>query len=168
MSWYNSEVDSDKIDIEAILNEEEEENHGENSLPDVIYIAINNGSDNKNATTSFSLKPTVKLIYSRPVLREKFASIIGVGKPFEEDGPYSLALVPVLGQINLASQTILGISKIDTSVRICVRFISRYIPDIGSVFLIRNKRYICEKLEATFSANKLDRLITGYFFETQL
>lgn len=168
MAWCNSDVDSEKIDIEAILNEEEEENRGENNLPDVIYIAINNGYENKNATTSFSLKPTVKLLYSRPVLREKYAYIIGVGKPFAEDSPYSLSLVPVMGQINLASQTVLGLTKIDTAVRICVRFISRDIPDVGSLFLIRNKRYICEKLEATFSENKLDRLITGYFFETQL
>ena len=38
------------------------------------------------------------------------------------------------------------------------------IPDVRSVFLIRGKRYICEKITATFTENGMSQLLKGVFY----
>ena len=38
-------------------------------------------------------------------------------------------------------------------------------PDPTNIFLIRGKRYGCEKIEATVLDWGLERLMTGYFYE---
>lgn len=45
------------------------------------------------------------------------------------------------------------------------KFISDYIPDADSVFIISGKRFACEKIEASIREGKLDNLMTGYFYE---
>lgn len=44
-------------------------------------------------------------------------------------------------------------------------FISEEIPDAKSIFIIRNKRYACEKIEADIKDGELSNLMTGYFYE---
>ena len=81
------------------------------------------------------------------------------------DKGYSLGLNPIEGQRNLASETI-GINKlnIDTSIKYCFKFISDKLPNPNDTFIIKNKKYLCDKLEITFTDNGLDKLMTGYFF----
>ena len=45
------------------------------------------------------------------------------------------------------------------------KFILDKIPSVYAVFLIRNKRYACKKLEVRFDANGMDKEIDGYFEE---
>ena len=45
------------------------------------------------------------------------------------------------------------------------RFIADRMPDPRSIFLVRNKRFACEKIEATVIADGFDKLMTGYFYE---
>ena len=45
------------------------------------------------------------------------------------------------------------------------RFIAEAMPDPTRVYIIRGKRYGCEKIEANVTAEGLDRLMTGYFYE---
>jgi hypothetical protein len=42
---------------------------------------------------------------------------------------------------------------------------AEFMPDPTDVFIIRNKRYGCEKIEANITADGFDRLMTGYFYE---
>ena len=44
------------------------------------------------------------------------------------------------------------------------KFIADNIPDVRSVFLIRGKRYVCEKMTATFTENGMSQLIKGVFY----
>lgn len=44
------------------------------------------------------------------------------------------------------------------------KFIADNIPDVRSLFLIRGKRYVCEKLTATFTENGMSQLIKGIFY----
>lgn len=44
------------------------------------------------------------------------------------------------------------------------KFLADRIPDVRSLFLIRGKRYICEKLTATFTENGMSQLIKGVFY----
>ena len=47
----------------------------------------------------------------------------------------------------------------------CFKFLADAIPDPTRVYIIRNKRYGCEKIEASIRDGQLDRLMTGYFYE---
>lgn len=46
-----------------------------------------------------------------------------------------------------------------------ISFTSEKIPSVYSIYIIRNKRYACKKLELTFSGAGMDKAITGYFEE---
>lgn len=46
-----------------------------------------------------------------------------------------------------------------------VRFIADKMPSVYSIFMIRNKRYACKKLEIQFTAEGRDKEILGYFEE---
>lgn len=45
-----------------------------------------------------------------------------------------------------------------------VSWISTSIPDVRSVFFIRGKRYLCEKITATFTENGMSQLLKGEFY----
>lgn len=47
----------------------------------------------------------------------------------------------------------------------CVKFLADEMPDPTQVFIIRNKRFACEKIEAQIDDMGLQRLMTGYFYE---
>lgn len=77
----------------------------------------------------------------------------------------SLGLTFVSGVTNLYSQTMQTAAIIDTTVRYCIKFIADRIPNPGAMFVIRNKQFVCEKLEVNISPEGKDRMITGYFYE---
>ncbi len=45
------------------------------------------------------------------------------------------------------------------------RFLADTMPDPTHVYIIRGKKYGCEKIEASVDADGFDRLMTGYFYE---
>lgn len=56
------------------------------------------------------------------------------------------------------------IHNIEPKMKTTFKFLSDTIPDVRSVFLIRGKRYICEKITATFTENGMSQLIKGVFY----
>lgn len=46
-----------------------------------------------------------------------------------------------------------------------IKFLYDTIPSVFSVFLIRNKKYACKKLEVQFTNKGMEKLISGYFEE---
>lgn len=44
------------------------------------------------------------------------------------------------------------------------KWLSDRIPDVRAVFIIRGKRYLCEKITATFTENGMSRLLKGVFY----
>lgn len=46
-----------------------------------------------------------------------------------------------------------------------VQFLADEMPDPTQVFIIRNKRYACEKIEASIDERGMQQLMTGYFYE---
>ena len=56
------------------------------------------------------------------------------------------------------------IHNIEPKMKTTFKFLSDNIPDVRSVFLIRGKRYVCEKLTATFTENGMSQLIKGVFY----
>lgn len=56
------------------------------------------------------------------------------------------------------------LQKIEPSQKTTFKFLADSIPDVRSIFHIRGKRYICEKLTATFTENGMSQLIKGVFY----
>lgn len=53
---------------------------------------------------------------------------------------------------------------IDPKKKTTFKFLADNIPDVRSVFLIRGKRYVCEKITATFTENGMSQLLKGVFY----
>lgn len=53
----------------------------------------------------------------------------------------------------------------DMKAKYCVKFLADEMPDPTQVFIIRNKRFACEKVEAQIDEQGLQQLMTGYFYE---
>ena len=58
-----------------------------------------------------------------------------------------------------------GQASIDPKNQYLFKFISDSIPDPRKIFIIRNKRFLCAKVEVSVSDSGIDRLMTGYFYE---
>lgn len=173
MGWYK-EAGYSEIDIEAVLNEEQAEESNEDDKNDVIYIAIVGDKVWEDLTVDFTLidKTVIEnqhVTYPRPIIRERLrARLSDPGKVYSQDSPYSLSLIPIEGQENLANNTISGAVEIATKVKQCIRFVADSIPDPTSIFLIHNRKFICEKIEADIAVTGLKKLMTGYFYELNL
>jgi len=77
---------------------------------------------------------------------------------------WSLSLNPssakyYLGQLHQNNYTF------NMKAKYCVKFLADEIPDPTQVFIIRNKRFACEKIEAQIDDQGLQQLMTGYFYE---
>lgn len=88
------------------------------------------------------------------------------------DDRMSLALNRVDDETNLHTVTIgsNGDQKvvIDTLQRYCIKFVDVKVPEVDSIFLLHNQKYVCEKIECDLPANGGDMLITGYFYRIRL
>lgn len=56
------------------------------------------------------------------------------------------------------------IHKIDPKVKTTFKFLSDTIPDVRAVFHIRGRRYLCEKITATFTDDGMSQLMKGEFY----
>lgn len=54
--------------------------------------------------------------------------------------------------------------KIDTKEKTKISWLSDYIPSVRSVFLIKGKRYLCERITATFTESGMSQLLKGEFY----
>lgn len=54
---------------------------------------------------------------------------------------------------------------VDAHNLITIKFITDDIPDPSKIFVFRNKRYICEKIEMNVTNDGIDKEKTGYFYE---
>lgn len=57
------------------------------------------------------------------------------------------------------------IKMIENREQIVIKFISDTVPDPKKIFVFRNKRFICDKVELQLTDTGIDRLMTGYFYE---
>ena len=78
--------------------------------------------------------------------------------------PWSLSLNPCeatyyLGQLHKNGFTF------NLEAKLCVKFLAKDIPSPTKVFLIHNKCYGCEKIEAQIDNEGVQQLMTGYFYE---
>ena len=56
------------------------------------------------------------------------------------------------------------IHNIEPKMKTTFKFLADTIPDVRAVFYIKGKRYICEKITATFTENGMSQLLKGVFY----
>lgn len=82
----------------------------------------------------------------------------------QSHSPWSLSLNPTDATFYLGQLHQNGFS-FNTKAKQVFKFIADSMPDATRIYIIRNKRYGCEKIEANVTADGFDRLMTGYFYE---
>lgn len=65
------------------------------------------------------------------------------------------------------SEVFKHLKKIDTQIKYCIKFVTDKQLKVNSTFIIRNKKFLCEKLEYRVSAKGTEKLVTGYFYEME-
>lgn len=181
LRWYAGDR-GQEIDLEKLINDEEDPEipeHKNNRSLCYIALAPNDGDEE-----AFTLKYSYgsdsyedkQATHPVGVLRLYGTAGLGDDAPTDRYTPdgvrpreiskVSLSLNPIDGVRTLASAAVGGDAvRINATVRHCFRFVADRIPDPRSLFLIRNRRFVCDKLEAQITADGLNPLLTGYFYE---
>lgn len=175
MTWYKH-YRSSELDIAAIIDGEQEETDATSDIPDVIYMAIADFSNLYDyyrevvpLSNGGSFSDIVNFFkHPRAKLRQRAVVSLDGSSEVIQDSTYDLTLTPNELKNNLARHTINDAVKVQAKIRYCIKFVADRIPDTTSIFLIRNKRFVCEKIETDISPSGLSRLMTGYFYEFDL
>lgn len=59
-------------------------------------------------------------------------------------------------------------TTVDTNNEVCFQFLCESIPDPTAIYVFRNKRYLCGKIEIKATNNGVDKMKTGFFHEIKL
>lgn len=59
-------------------------------------------------------------------------------------------------------------TTVDTNNEVCFQFLCESVPDPTAIYVFRNKRYLCGKIEIKATNNGVDKMKTGYFHEIKL
>lgn len=57
---------------------------------------------------------------------------------------------------------------IENKEQVVIKFLSDDVPDTKKIFVFRNKKFICDKIDINITDNGIDKLMTGYFYELTL
>ena len=154
---------------------------------DIMSICLYDGGMAKRAETDYndgypsSLLTQVEnfLFYPAGYIKDQWqANTYTGGGTLQKSAYESLAL-----NIDSTYRTVIGhkytfrtfysevfkkLKKIDTQVKYCFKFITdRMDLPVNSTFIIRNKKFVCEKLEYNIKADGVSELVTGYFYELE-
>lgn len=129
--------------IKSILEKGESE-HQEQFF-DKIYMAFYTGE-------------TVTTKYPHPFLDEYD---INTDRAVTRHAGYSLAL-----RDPVSNSAYKPLMKVNRAFRYKFSFLSDELPDVRSTFIIRGRRFLCEKITATFTEEGMSQLMKGEFYET--
>lgn len=161
----NSDAD---IVLEELIMGDGSVSTDEEKKPDLIYMALTPLAWNQiNVTVEGVERP---VLWPRPSMAWGDRRLDGTYDKLD-DG-MSLSLNKATGETNLYTATI-GSDEaqevvIDTTLRYCIKFVDTKVPEVDSIFLLHNQKYVCEKIECDLPTNGGDMLITGYFYRITL
>lgn len=81
---------------------------------------------------------------------------------------WSLGLNPTEGVSaisNLHNQGIKIRQNVNGNNEICFKFFHDGMPDSRKIYIVRNRKFICSRIEMNVTETGIDRLMTGYFYE---
>lgn len=79
--------------------------------------------------------------------------------------PYSLSLQDVCA--DSLGRRLSALKVFRSNIPYTISFLSDRLPDVNKVFLIANKKYLCEKIEASVTHDGLDRVMKGTFYRIE-
>ena len=164
----SAEATTDELDIDAVLSSDAEMPETESPM-DLVYLGIAH-VERKDSIQARTDNPwtagyaNITVNYPFATLRDRWARDIN-GTTIRDYNPDELTLLLMQGVNNFARVLNAEGTTIDTLYKYCIKFISDSIPEPGSIFVIRNKKFVCQKIESTISAKGIDKQHTGYFYE---
>lgn len=123
-----------------------------NNAPDIIEVAFNNGYDFGLTSSTFTAKLRIATVYQDKVE--------GWGL-----SPHFSFELNETGQASIYSLCHNGLLQIDKTAKRCIRFLHPGSVDPKQLFVIRGKRFVCEKIERQIDSKGMQPLVTGYFYE---
>lgn len=99
-----------------------------------------------------------------PFTDVEYKQIPGVSESPDSRPSYSLSLDRSSATESIAKLQVNSV-KIDLNKKETFRFVANTPPDVSGVFLIRGKKYLCEKVEYDITDSGVHPLMTGYFYE---
>lgn len=151
---FSSITNRDAIeDVEAVINGNEELPEKNNN--DIMYVALSYDHINTGAgIISYPLGVVHPLSTTAP-----FSLFNNIG--------HSLSINNIPGLKTLYSEVIDKEPKIIRNKKYCIRFISHKKITPDGVYIIRNRKFVCEKLEYSINTRGMEKLVTGYFYEIE-
>lgn len=158
--------DSEGVILEDIIKGNAEAVDKEATGEDVIYLAIQ--PDVTEYPVSISINGTLKSCSYPCPQRPRRRSWDVSGSFFGNGSNYALTLNHSQGIKNVYTSQIAEGVQIDTRVKQCIKFYSETVPDVTDIFVLRNKRFVCSKMEVNITTQGIDKIITGYFYAIDL
>lgn len=156
----------DAIDDESTLDKSEDDQECMN-----IFFIIPGEVQNDNKFSWVRAKsrwPKFKTDYR--INKDYCGSVVGGfggnhgGGTFKEQYPYSLSLcAKSTDDVTLGNLHANGL-RVDNKNCMEVKFKSDDIPDPSKIYIIRNKRFVCEKIEMEVKDDAIEPVYTGYFY----
>lgn len=148
---YNGRPDDVQGLIEGDLNA--------NPNRDIIELAINDGAMQKIKWNEAAFRPWEPFNYPWPfVLSDDLLN-------GEKNRGFSFELNQVDGIVTMHNLVFGSTMKINTQSELHVKFITNKMYSPMSLFIIRNKPYICKQIEYKVDNKGIDPQKTGYFYE---
>lgn len=150
----------DSIDIEALI-EGEQDIPSKEDASDLIYIGV------IPQMYTFDWEG-IRYYWPRPVSFHQWsvkASGLDPGNSINQRE--FLELNPTSSHSedkSLYNLSMQAIQSIDTTVKHCIKFISKKVIKPSGTFIIHGQRYACEKLEYSITSRGVSPLVTGYFY----
>ena len=135
------------IEDDSLENEESE-------VPDFIEVAYNDDTEHYGLSDS-----GIKCKYW---FGKTFCGVMGNVRVNTLN--FDFGLVPTDGT-NIYSLCHSGLLQIDKTAKRCIRFLHPGSVDPKQLFVIRGKRFVCEKIERQIDSKGMQPLVTGYFYE---
>ena len=163
---YNTDYPTDEI-LEIIKNGEENEIEYYKKL----WIVIHSGTMNQNG---FHIN--TRKYEPEGALGRDYASYFGSEWDHEHSEDDERSAFPVfnyrvheylytLSPADPTIQTIAELPKVDETKLYKYKFLSKTIPDVKAIFVIRGKEYACQKITAHFSVDGMSEELEGEFYE---
>lgn len=143
-AWADAEIDPNNPQPAVVRTlEKGSDDNSQEGYYDVVYIAFWDGAIPVPSAQPFPLVDPVTVTQDWEVVRTQIPSI----RLYDSNFGY-------------ASQ----LPKIDPKQKYQFSWLSDTIPNPRSVFYIKGKRFVCEKITATFTKNGMSQLLKGVFY----
>lgn len=150
----------DTLDIEALVNGEQDIPDKEDK-PDLMYIGV------IPAACSY-IWDNYKFYWPRPISYHGWkVTVSGIDPGNSVNQREFLELNPTSsnqGDVSLYTESMDADQTIDTTVKHCIKFISKTVIQPSGTFIIHGQRYACEKLEYSITSKGVSPIVTGYFY----